>query len=225
MKDLSTYLECDGCATPGSVVGMGNPAAPDGDTPGSGDTFDHQKKTTKAKRRKKDVQTDDKKHQESIVQPTQEGLLDDDFGMTDEFDHVLVDSYLDQYAQFLQRETEPTKQQFETFYAGFEACAQVMHGATAGSTSLMKAFRSKDYTMISFKQKGDTKAIEIRKFVKNPLPYSYNLEWFGSYINSNKSGRTNHPTALNMKMWRPYICPADIWDKLQSRLNGYWKIR
>lgn len=53
MKTLRQYLEeCDGCATPGNTMGMGNPAAPgpDGEV-GSGDTFDHQ--TAKAKRKKK----------------------------------------------------------------------------------------------------------------------------------------------------------------------------
>lgn len=58
MISLKQYLqECgDGAATPGNTMGMGNPMAPgpDGEV-GSGDTFDHQGKKAKLRRKKKKV--------------------------------------------------------------------------------------------------------------------------------------------------------------------------
>lgn len=226
MRDLSTYFECDG-ATPATVMGAGNPMAPDGEIPGSGDTFDHQK-TAKAKRRKKDVRTTDKKHQEDIVQPATEGLLDADFGMDDSFDSVILDVMLDKFAAISNGDDKPSEHQYLEFYERFRSVAKSMHVQFSG-VSLMKAFRSKDYVIISFKEKTNclfkgslsyTKGIEIRKFVKNPLPWGIEVAWSpAGYCISNGAQRLNHPTAMNIKLWDAYIAPADVWDKLQDRLT------
>lgn len=227
MKDLSTYLECDG-ATPSTVMGAGNPMAPDGEVPGSGDTFNHQKKTAKAKRRRKDVRTDDKKHQEDIVQPATEGLLDADFGMDDSFDSVIIDSMLDKFAAIRNGDDQLTERQYNDFYEQFRTVAKTLHAQFEG-VSLMKAFRSKDYTIISFKEKTNclvskslnyVKGIEIRKFVKNPLPWGIEVAWHSNgFCSSGISKRCNHPTTMNIKLWDAYIAPADVWDKLMDRLN------
>ena len=229
MKDLSTYLECDGAATPSTVMGMGNPAAPDGEVPGSGDTFDYQK-TAKSKRRKKDVRTTDKKHQEEIVQSTTEGLLDADFGMDDSFDSAIVDAMLDRFAAISNGDDKPTEQQYAQFYEQFRSVAKSIRSQFSG-VSLMKAFRSKDYTIISFKEKTNClyrgslsylKGIEIRKFVKNPLPWGVEIAWDpAGYCISNAAQRLNHPTAMNIKLWDAYIAPADVWDKLQDKLTRH----
>lgn len=54
MKSLHKFLEefagPAGGATPGNTMGMGNPMAPEGDVPGSGDI-----PTAKAKRQKKKI--------------------------------------------------------------------------------------------------------------------------------------------------------------------------
>ena len=64
MKPLKQYLEeCDGCATPANTMGMGNPMAPGPDgEPGSGDTFDHQGKKGRLRRKQKRVKKELEKH-------------------------------------------------------------------------------------------------------------------------------------------------------------------
>lgn len=234
MKNLSTYIECcDGAATPSTVMGIGNPMAPDGEIPGSGDTFDYQK-TAKAKRRKKDLKTTDKKHQEEIVQPATEGLLDADFGMDDSFDEAILDDMVDKYAAFVNHDTTPTKAQYMQFYERFRALAKSVSRQFEG-VSLMRAFRSKDYTIISFKEKSNglnirsrldyEYGIEIRKFVQNPLPWAIEIAWSKwDDLHAHTTQRVNHPTSMNIKFWDAYIAPADLWDKLQSKLKGYYKL-
>lgn len=226
MKNLSSYFECDGCAaTPATTTGAGNPSAPDTDNVGSGDTFNFKHKTAKAKRRKKDVKIDDKRAQEQIV--SNEGLLDSDFGMDDSYDGVLVGHYLDQYADYFKNyATEQELSKYLQFYNNFETACKGMHKLTAGNTSVMRAFRSKEYTIISFKTKSNlgrrnagerfVDAIEIRKFIQNPIPEGFEIA-YDKDINSVYSvrhRRLNHPSNINMRFWTAYICPGDVYDQL-----------
>lgn len=227
MIPLTDFLECD-AASPSTVMGMGNPAAPDGEVPGSGDTFDHQKPTAKTKRRKKDVRTSDKKPQEDIVQPATEGLLDADFGMDDSFDSAIMDTMIDKFAEVYNNTINLNEQQYIQFYEQFRSVAKAASQQFNGM-SMMKAFRSKEHVIISFKAKttlhGKTlsydKGIEIRRFVKNPLPWAVEIAWCDvrGYAVSGSSLRCNHPTTMNLKLWEAYICPVEIWDKLVRQLN------
>lgn len=67
MKSLKDYItqECDASgsgvnATPSNTMGLGNPMAPDGELPGSGDTLDPKKKKKRLdkNRRYKDLHPD-----------------------------------------------------------------------------------------------------------------------------------------------------------------------
>lgn len=53
MKTLRQYLECDGCATPGNTVGMGNPMVPTNSSPGSEPLITAKAKKEKIKKNKK----------------------------------------------------------------------------------------------------------------------------------------------------------------------------
>lgn len=53
MKTLRQYLECDGCATPGNTIGMGNPMVLTGSSPGSEPLITAKAKKEKIKKNKK----------------------------------------------------------------------------------------------------------------------------------------------------------------------------
>lgn len=53
MKTLKQYLECDGAATPGNTIGMGNPMAPTETSPGSEPLPTAKAKKEKIKKNKK----------------------------------------------------------------------------------------------------------------------------------------------------------------------------
>ena len=235
MKDIATYLqECgEGCATPASTMGIGNPSAPGSDTVGSGDTFDHQK-TAKAKRRKKDkIIKDGEERKEPIVQPTTEGLLDADFGMDDSFDEVAFDPLLDEYVKYL-IEQPGTEESWNDFYNRFKVLCEELAKTVDHNMSIMKAFRSKDYTIVSFKTQGlinrrykCSEVIEIRKFVKNPLPYAYEVGWDSNngIVRRTVGYRANHPAAINLKTWQVCVLPGEIWDWLQEKLPSKYQLK
>lgn len=216
MKTLySKIKECDGAATPASTMGMGNPCAPGPDgSVGSGDMFPTEH-TAKAKKEKK------KKH-------LREGLLDDDFGMNDSFDDNILDSYIEQYGAHFKNNTGFTKDEYYKFFENFQIACKDAAGRFADSKSLMRAFRSKEVTIVIFKEdtpmstrggKGKyKKGIEVRRFIQNPLPEAIETSWSDddNLIRCAFYMRVNHPQMVNIKNWKCYVCPADVYDKVYN---------
>lgn len=202
---------CAGAATPASTLGAGNPCAPSEGGPGSGDTFDHQARTAKSKKERK-------------RKPTNEGLLDDDFDITDT---DILHSFLDRIPEFAKMIWEgetPTQDEWQKY---LEDMRSIVKGIPKrDNQSMMKSFRSKDCTMIIFKKTivdpktrktVGTDGFEIRKFVKNPLPYSIILYWDTSSKTPRlkiSCTRTNHPVILNFRQWDCYVAPADVFDRV-----------
>jgi hypothetical protein len=207
MRSLDKFLECDGgCATPGNTAGAGNPAPPTDTTPGSGDI-----PNTKRKRKLKSIK---------------EGLLDKDFGEGDEFDKVLVDGFIETFADYYACKVSPTKQEYERLYNQFEITCKSYKSQF--KMSLMAAFRSKEVTIITFKEKTGLRGkkdfdhgIEIRKFVKNPLPQTVEIAWHSDrdQVWSWSHNKANHPTNLDISRWHSYICPPEIWDNVTKAIS------
>lgn len=229
MESLSTYikqtLECDGAATPGTVMGMGNPMTPEGDAAGSGDTFDHQKKG-----RKKKV----KPGKESQDWPsdmgqgkTNEGLLDDDFGSNDDDFGLGIDKQFEEYKKYMDMQySSMPESQWKKFFDSFKVVCRECHDRTIPeSMSIMKACRSKDYTIVAFYTKGSngyrrgdyTYCIEIRRFIKNPLPTAVSLGYDGRGVSVHSGYQVNHPQMLNFKLSEWFVLPRDKWDILEVR--------
>lgn len=220
MKDLTAYFEeCDGAATPATVMGMGNPAAPDGTTPGSGDTFDHQKRKKKVKPGKEKQEWPDDKGQGKA----NEGLLDDDFGMNDSDLGLGFDDMLDEFIAMYDEEEKPTEKAYEQFFNNFRAVAKEYSASHNIKDSIMKACRGKVYTVIAFYKKGlmgakgatHQNVIEIRKFIRNPRPEAFAIGW-GPKGLARRNYYVNHPTNINIQMSEWYALPGDVWNKISN---------
>lgn len=209
MKSLSQYIanECgDGAATPGSTIGMGNPMMPgaDGDDSivGSGDLL-----TAKAKKEKKKIK---------------EGLLDIDLDVKDE---VVVTNLAETWAEKLSDFTVNfTEINNDKHYIEFlnELQEQIKTVAITPKKSIMAALRSKDYTVILFKQKVisrrggvGTNAVEIRKFIQNPLPESVTF-YVDKYkqVTCKYNKRANHLVMIDIKNTQLFFLPADVYDDM-----------
>lgn len=209
MKSLSQYIanECgDGAATPGSTIGMGNPMMPgaDGDdsTVGSGDLL-----TAKAKKEKKKIK---------------EGLLDIDLDVKDE---VVVTNLAKTWAEKLSDFTVNfTEINNDKHYIEFlnDLQEQIKTVAITPKKSIMAALRSKDYTVILFKQKVlsrrfgvGTNAVEIRKFIQNPLPESVTF-YVDKYkqVTCKYNKRANHLVMIDIKNTQLFFLPADVYDDM-----------
>lgn len=216
MKDLSTYFECDGAATPGTVMGMGNPMAPEGDSVGSGDTFPT-RKTAKTRRKKvKPEQLDDKGQSNA-----NESLLDSNFGLDDSDFGLGFDNLLERLADIIDYKEYPSEKDYEQFYNHFKACTKELAAKSGIRDSIMKACRSKNHTIITFypsRQRNLTNVIEIRKFIENPRPDAIAVGWHFNYIYYNRY-KVNHPTTSIMRNSEWFVVPGDVWDKLMGFLK------
>lgn len=212
--------ECgEGCATPLNTVGMGNPGAPDGEAVGSGDTFDHQKRTAKPKRRKKDKEIPDPQKDPHIV----EGMFDDDFDITTT---DILDNLLEEFAKIYKSGVNIDPAEYEDFYERFMKHCETIERP---KSSLMKAFRSKDNTIVMFMEeakKGNwlrTKQISIRKFISNPLPEEfqiYEIDIHGKIVQKNYEKRVNHPTTLDLRNKAVFVLPEGVYNKLWVYIYG-----
>lgn len=219
MKDLTAYFECDGAATPATVMGMGNPMAPEGDSVGSGDTFDHQKRKKKVKPGKEKQEWPDDKGQDKA----NEGLLDDDFGMDDSDLGLGFDDMLDRFIAMYDGEEKPTEKDYEQFFNNFKAVAKGYSASQNIKDSIMKACRGKVYTVIAFYKKGlmgakgstHQNVIEIRKFVRNPRPEAFAIGWSTRGL-AMRNYYVNHPTNINIQMSEWYALPGEVWNKLSN---------
>lgn len=224
MRDLSTYFECCDAATPGTVMGMGNPAAPEGDTVGSGDTFRNQKRKKKVKpgAEKQEWPNDIGRGK------TDEGLLDMDFGLDDSSFGLSLDDLLEQFADIFREDERPTEHDYESFYEGFKACIRELATKSGITDSVMKACRGSKYTVISFWKKGlmgnswlsYENVIEVRKFIHKPRPSAIALGWSSIGVQK-RMYDVNHPTAGHMRHAEWFIVPGDIWDKLEALISGH----
>ena len=222
MKDLSTYFECDGAATPGTVMGMGNPMAPEGDSVGSGDTFPT-RKTAKTRRKKvKPEQLDDKgQSNANELIGANESILDSDFGLDDSDFGLGFDNLLERLADIINYKENPSETDYEQFYNHFKACAKELAAKSGIRDSIMKACRSKNYTIITFypsRQPNLTNVIEIRKFIENPRPDAIAVSWRFNHIYYNRY-KVNHPTTLIMRNSEWFVVPGNVWDKLMGLLE------
>lgn len=223
MRDLSTYFECCDVATPGTVMGMGNPAAPEGDTVGSGDTFRNQKRKKKVKpgAEKQEWPNDIGRGK------TDEGLLDADFGLDDSSFGLSLDDMLKQFADILRLNERPNEHEYESFYNNFKACVRELATKSGITDSVMRACRSQKYTIISFWKKGfmgEVRAnyenvIEIRKFIYKPRPNAVALGWDGTGVHK-RIYNVNHPTSGHMRLAEWFVVPGDVWDKLNAIISG-----
>lgn len=216
MESLADYLrECEGAATPASTMGMGNPAAPgECGAVGSGDLL-----TAKAKKEKK-------------KKKIEEGLLDADFGLDDSFDDNLLDSYIDTYVEWCKNTGKPSGSQYKQFYDNFMLAVESVSKRNAPASSMMKAFRSKEYTIVIFKNTTGLghsgyrnwgsyeMGIEIRRFIKNPLPEAIEMAWDPAQqtVLRRYYKRVNHPDGLSIKSWKCFVLPGHIYDKVYSSL-------
>lgn len=236
MKDLTSYFECDGAATPATVMGMGNPAAPEGDAVGSGDTFDFKKRKKKVKPGKEKQEWPSDAGQGKA----NEGLLDDDFGLTDDSLGLGFDKWLETYIEYLKEPGKCTEAQYNSLYTTFNVlCAELQANTKPDNVSILKACRSKVYTVITFLKKtsclGDTRnlsrinGIEIRKFVKNPRPQAVQIAWDPKrheQVSSRQVVRgqvfyeygVNHPQNINMQYSEWYVVPGEVYDKILNAL-------
>ena len=222
MKDLTTYFECDGAATPGTVMGMGNPMAPDGTNPGSGDTFDHQKRRKKVKPGKEKQEWPDDKGQSK----TNEGLLDDDFGMSDSDLGLGFNDLLERFVNIWGGKEMPSEKDYEIFFNNFKAVAKERSASAGIKDSIMKCCRGKVYTVMAFYKKGlmGTKStsyqnvIEIRKFIRNPRPQAIASGWYNGEVYT-REYNVNHPTNINIQLSEWYAVPGDVWDKLNELIK------
>lgn len=232
MKDLVTYFsECDGAAAPGTVMGMGNPMAPEGTTPGSGDTFDHQRRKKKVKPGKEKQEWPDDKDQDN----TNEGLLDADFGADDNDLGLGFDKLLEQFAELL-RHPRMSMEEYFGFYDRFKAtCKELQDKTKASSMSIMKACRGKELVVATFYDRNSTcgyarmaksapytHGIEFRKFIENPRPTAVQVAWDPNrnrFVN-NLDYNVNHPTTMNVQTSTWIVLPGWVWDKL-NELMGY----
>ena len=237
MKDLISYFECDGAATPGSVMGMGNPAAPDGSTPGSGDTFDHQKRKKKVKPGKEKQEWPDDPETGSGGDRGQlrEGLLDDDFGMSDDDLGMGFDKMLEVFIDYLVNVPNITEQQYNNLYTTFKAaCAEVQAKTKPDNVSTLKACRGKVYAVVAFYKKtscsgtpgsGYINGIEIRKFIRNPRPDAVQIAWDPKHHELKSSKRiikgipyyeygVNHPQNINMQLSEWYVVPGEVYGEI-----------
>lgn len=234
MKDLTTYFgecnmhECDGAATPASVMGMGNPMAPDGSTPGSGDTFDHQKRRKKVKPGKEKQEWPDDPETGSGGDKGQlkEGLLDDDFGITDDDFGLGFDQLLEKYAKLYRNHDRPSKNDYDHFFNNFKACVAEASASSGIKDSIMKACRGKNHVVVAFykanamgcKGRKFENVIEFRKFIKNPRPMAVGIGWLDNRI-WRAEYHVNHPTNINIQMSEWFVLPGDVWDQLRKLID------
>lgn len=233
MKSLTSYFnECDGAATPGSVMGMGNPMAPDGTNPGSGDMF------PKAKRKK----VKSGKEKQEWPDDTNEGLLDADFGLSDEDLGMGFDKMLEQFLEYLTDENaNPTEQQYMNLYTTFKAaCAEVQAKTKPDSISILKACRGKEYTVVTFYKKTScsgvaknlsyVNGIEIRRFIKNPRPEAVQIAWdpqTSHLMTSRKWYRSrwwysydvNHPQNISMQHSEWFVVPGNTYEQVTKAIS------
>lgn len=216
MKNLTDILvnalECDG-ACPGNTMGMGNPIAPNPETGeyGSGDVPNAKAKKQKSKRRYKDTHPDDKGSK--II----ESIFDvEDLGDDDVF-KIGLDSCVENINKILNRRMEAPE--YIKFVEDFRVICKNASIETKLSTQAQ--FRSKDFTIVSFMpddpKKDITHFVEIRRFIKNPLPYALELYiQYGDWVYSRVLQRVNHPsTPVAMKARAEhYLLPTDFWEKL-----------
>lgn len=196
MKDLSTYLEeCgDGAATPASTIGMGNPAAPgpEGET-GSGDLLTAKCKRCKKKKKK-----------------VQEGLLDDDFDVSD--DHLKT-QFIDELFDLLYPKQQISEQEWERSCQRIKEIGEII--ALPNSKSAMATFRSKNTVILSVSTpKNSLPKVEIRKFIKNPLPDAFEYEYRFGNIMTYLRRRVNHPTQLNLAKTKLFVVPEEVWTRV-----------
>lgn len=226
MKSLSTHikysLECDGAATPATVMGMGNPMAPEGDAVGSGDMFPTKKSGKKKVKPSKERQ---EWPNDAGQNKTDEGLLDDDFGLEDSDLGLGFDDMLEQYVSYMMGRIRPTESEYEQFFKNFKAVCTEVSASLNLKVSVLRACRGKEYTIIGFYKKtgcGDprsmlyTNGIEIRKFIKNPRPEACQIAWDGKRITRRMDYSVNHPTQLNTRVVEFMALPGYVWDKISE---------
>lgn len=231
MKDLITYFECDGAATPGTVMGMGNPMAPEGDSVGSGDTFDHQKRKKKVKPGKeKQEWPDDPKlgsGGDKGQDKTNEGLLDDEFGITDDDFGLGFNQLLEQYADIYLKKEKPTQTDYDHFFNTFKASVAETSKKSGIKDSIMKACRGKVHVVAAFykfnpmgyRRDKFANVIEFRKFIKNPRPVAKAIGWNDGRVYSNEYN-VNHPTNISIQTSEWYVLPGDVWEQLEKYIDA-----
>lgn len=224
MKNLITYLsntlECDGAATPGSVMGMGNPMAPEGDAVGSGDMMP-------PKRRKKVKPGKEKQEWPDDTGQIKEGLLSNDFGDDDNDLGLGFDGLLEDVMEQFKKPTMNEKSWSQLFEVFKISCKELEQRTKPATMSLMKACRKKDYTIVTFYNKsagrGSTNCIygiEFRKFIRNPLPTALQIAYLPDRgLVRWDDYKVNHPSAINFKLSEWFVLPGDVWDQIRSLID------
>ena len=229
MKDLSTYFECDmhecdGAATPGSVMGMGNPMAPDGTNVGSGDMFPPRKKK-KVKPGKENQDWPDDAGQGKA----NEGLLDSDFGNDDATFGLDFNDLLEQFVNIYMHYERPSQSDYESFFNAFKVTTKTLAMSSGIGESVMRASRGKKHVIIAFFTTGNmdyrkgnfTNVIEIRKFIENPRPQCVALGWQPNHKRTYSAEyHVNHPTIMNIKQSEWFVVPAIVWEKIKEKIPG-----
>ena len=227
------YINEDGCtpgttgtapvgATPGNTMGMGNPMAPTDGENGSGDV-----PTAKIKRKRK-----------SIKDYIKEGLFDIDVDIeSSKMDNVVKDEIIKTFDRILGDERVSVEEYNRAYNALREYCSKYGEEWSRDARSL---FRQKDKTVVVFMKdqpkKSEYQAIEIRRFIRNPLPYvlsfwiirssqsagqnPYSTSAPSIHNNSGyvvwRIGRLNHPqTPTDFKQREEfYVMNEDFWTDL-----------
>lgn len=231
MKDLTTYFqECDGAATPATVMGMGNPMAPEGDSVGSGDTFDHQKRKKKVKpgKEKQGWPCDPKlgSGEDKGRDKSNESLLDDDFGLTDDDFGLGFDQLIEKYVKMYRNYDRPSKNDYDNFFNNFKCCVAESSAKSGIKDSIMKACRGKNHTVavfyksnsMGYKGRKFENVIEFRKFIKNPRPIAVGIGWLDNRV-WRAEYNVNHPTNINIQMSEWFVLPGDVWDQLRKLID------
>lgn len=216
MKQLYDILnECDG-ATPGNTMGMGNVMVPagfdgeegSGDIPNAGGTA----KSKKQKRRKKDLHPKDKGEDLKL-----EGLFSQDIEEVEPEDSFWMDVF-----KRILNSKGARDHEYVQAYEALRAYCEIKDSKP--THTVMKNFRSKEHTIISFIEFKDnfgdvSNRVEFRRFIKNPLPFAIDF-----YVKNGRprcvARRVNHPQLpLDYKKRADYyMLPVDIWDDLTQGL-------
>lgn len=222
---LSNALECDGAATPGSVMGVGNPMAPDGTNVGSGDMFPpKRKKRVKPGKESQEWPNDSGQIKEGLLS-TDFGDIDDDLGLG--FDHTL-----ETIMNYAKKRSSITEKDWVNLYNIFKSQCREMQANTKPATmTIKKACLSKDYTIIAFLDKTTggykhntqrfTYGIEIRKFIKNPRPIAVQVSYdpSDSELRFVRDYNVNHPQMLNFKLSEWFALPGIVWDQMRTHID------
>lgn len=226
MKSLISYFECDGAATPGSVMGMGNPMAPDGTNVGSGDMFP-------TRRRKKVKPGKEQQEWPNDAGQVKEGLLDDDFGMSDDNFGLGWEKTLEDIVKMANGNSAIPEKEWVKLYDLFKIqCRELQAKTKPASMTIKKACLSKEYTIVAFLNKTSgggskilntdyTYGIEIRKFIKNPRPLAVQFSYvpYCERVMWRKDYHVNHPQALNFKTSEWFALPGFVWDELRKNID------